>query len=192
MVSELEQFLRRLMDKINGLDDRAKNYILERLDINLVTMAFNVELCESPIEQLFNVVINKELDDFLLRLYLCNKDWAKLANEFMEKEQDPYPIYIKPQEEIVTDNGKYRVDFLISVVIPPYEQKKIKHIVVECDGHEFHEKTKEQAQRDKSRDRDLQSHGYTVLRFTGSEIWRDPNKCVREVFRLIEKMISER
>lgn len=190
-MSELEQFLRKLMNKIHGLDDRAKNYILDRLNIELITMAFNVELCESPIEQLFNVVINKELDYFLLRLYVSNKDWAKLADEFVEDEQHPFPVYIKPQQEIVTDKGKYRVDFLISVAIPPYEQKKIKHIIVECDGHEFHEKTKEQAQRDKSRDRDLQAYGYTVLRFTGSEIWRDPNKCVREVFRLIEKMINE-
>ena len=45
-------------------------------------------------------------------------------------------------------------------------------IAVECDGHEFHEKTKQQAARDKARDRD---------RFTGSEIWKDPGACADEV-----------
>ena len=43
-------------------------------------------------------------------------------------------------------------------------------IVVELDGHDFHEKTKEQAQKDKDRDRSLTRAGYKIMRFTGSEI----------------------
>lgn len=54
-------------------------------------------------------------------------------------------------------------------------------LVVECDGHEFHERTKEQAAKDRSRDRRLQEAGYTVFRFTGSEIWRDPCKCSDQI-----------
>lgn len=56
-----------------------------------------------------------------------------------------------------------------------------KHsIVVEVDGHDFHERTKEQAQRDKTRDRLFQQLGFKVLRYTGSEVWRDPIKCALE------------
>jgi very-short-patch-repair endonuclease len=54
-------------------------------------------------------------------------------------------------------------------------------MIVECDGHDFHEKTKEQARRDKQRDRFLQSRGYKVLRYTGSEIWADPTECSDEI-----------
>ncbi len=50
--------------------------------------------------------------------------------------------------------------------------------VIECDGHDFHERTKEQAQRDKKRDRELQAAGYKVFRFTGSEIWRSRGECI--------------
>jgi very-short-patch-repair endonuclease len=71
----------------------------------------------------------------------------------------------------------YRVDFLIS-----YSDK---NIVIECDGHEFHEKTKQQASRDKKRDRELQKLGYYVLRYSGSDIVNDPEKIcfdVQEIF----------
>lgn len=54
-------------------------------------------------------------------------------------------------------------------------------VAVECDGHDFHEKTKEQAIRDKKRDRDFIAAGVPVLHFTGREIWRDPSRCVGEI-----------
>lgn len=53
-------------------------------------------------------------------------------------------------------------------------------VAIECDGHDFHEKTKKQASRDKARDRAITAAGYSVMRFTGSEIWRDPFACAGE------------
>lgn len=70
---------------------------------------------------------------------------------------------------------EYRVDFLLICTVWNVS------VVIECDGHEFHERTKEQAQRDRSRDRTLQAMGYLVLRFTGSEIWRDPWGCAEQI-----------
>lgn len=74
---------------------------------------------------------------------------------------------------------KYRVDFLIE------DSEEGIRLVVECDGHDFHERTKDQARRDRSRDREIQALGYFVLRFTGSEIWADPWKCVEEIQNMI-------
>lgn len=87
--------------------------------------------------------------------------------------------------------GTYRVDFLIE------RQREITYdilgsseigktivkagIVVECDGHDFHEKTKAQASHDKKRDRTLQSLGFKVFRFSGSDIYRNPVQCFSEV-----------
>ena len=76
---------------------------------------------------------------------------------------------IFPQVEI----GEHRVDFLVV--------HNGGGLVVECDGHDFHEKTKEQAAKDKARDRALQEYDLKVFHYTGSEIWRDPVKCAREV-----------
>ena len=69
--------------------------------------------------------------------------------------------------------GDYRADFLIE-----FSGRKI---VVECDGHDFHEKTKAQAAHDRARDRYMQGLGYRVYRYTGSEIWKDVQKCVQEI-----------
>jgi very-short-patch-repair endonuclease len=56
-----------------------------------------------------------------------------------------------------------------------------------CDGHAFHERTKEQAKRDRSRDRGAQLHGLPIFRFTGSEIWNDPMGCADEVLEFMER-----
>lgn len=74
---------------------------------------------------------------------------------------------------------KFRVDFMVTVLAG----KEYKRLVVECDGHDFHERTKKQAKADRSRDRRLQELGYTVYRFTGSEIYTDPVKCAQDVVR---------
>ncbi len=54
-------------------------------------------------------------------------------------------------------------------------------IAIYCDGHDFHEKTPEQAFRDRNIDRELQSMGFRVLRFTGSEIKNNVTRCIEEV-----------
>ncbi len=89
---------------------------------------------------------------------------------------------IIPQFEI----GPYRVDFAIF-----YSDERSVKVVVECDGHDFHERTKEQAQRDKARDRYLQDQGYKVLRYTGSEIYRQPLKSARQVIDVVYGAIEE-
>ena len=58
---------------------------------------------------------------------------------------------------------------------------RLFRLVIECDGHEWHEKTKEQAAADRKRDRLFVKNGYAVMRFTGSEIWRDPMECVIDI-----------
>lgn len=57
----------------------------------------------------------------------------------------------------------------------------VAKIVIECDGHDFHERTKEQARHDRSRDRAMTEAGWLVMRFTGSEIWSNPFACAEQV-----------
>lgn len=90
-----------------------------------------------------------------------------------------FVIEIQPQRWF----GTYRVDFLIS-----YRYFGMaKQFIVECDGHEFHEKTKAQAQRDKKRDRNLP---HKVYRFTGSEIHASAEVCAREMLDIIVEFQS--
>lgn len=75
--------------------------------------------------------------------------------------------------------GKYRADFLVAY--RPGRSRGLRYAVIECDGHEFHERTKKQAEHDKRRDRELLEMGIPVLRVTGTEIWRSPIKAAMTV-----------
>lgn len=86
--------------------------------------------------------------------------------------------FLEPQFVI----GDYRVDFLYGRTDHP---DLLKCIAIECDGHEFHDRTKEQAARDKARDRYLSARVGRVLRFTGSELYRDPMACGIEATKVL-------
>ena len=59
---------------------------------------------------------------------------------------------------------------------------------VECDGHDYHERTMWQAQCDKKRDRDFLMRGVPVMHFTGSEINTNPDNCAFEVISFVNAM----
>lgn len=54
-------------------------------------------------------------------------------------------------------------------------------IAVELDGHDFHERTREQAKRDKARDRALVTAGWVVLRYTGADVYANPEAVLDEI-----------
>lgn len=78
--------------------------------------------------------------------------------------------------------NQYRADFFVTAPLCS------GGFVLECDGHDFHEKTKEQAARDKQRDRWFLSRGYPTMRFTGSEIFNEVERCADEVIEQIERL----
>lgn len=87
---------------------------------------------------------------------------------------------------LVLTCGPHRVDFLFGAYC--FEEGGPCLVAVECDGHEFHERDKTQAARDKSRDRDpAPLQGIQVLRFTGFEIHRDAAACAMQVVALLAK-----
>lgn len=163
-------------------------FISDRLKMAFLT-------CQSPIEARFLAgflcLVSSNQVPFILTNNL-HDDFLTINSNYN------YPQFIiSPQNNI----GEYKVDFLISCIdiIPDHDNpvksksgmiipgsKEIKNeIIVECDGHDFHEKTKKQAAKDKKRDRELQSLGFHIFRFTGSEIWKDPIKCAIDVYDFI-------
>lgn len=128
-------------------------------------------LCESPIEELF-----------LSAVFASAIDSSFGANIYGSAYHDDFEFFegthVWPQAKV----GNYRLDFLIIRVSAKGDKT---FVAVECDGHDFHEKTKEQAAHDKMRDRYLTGLGIKVLRFTGSEIFRDPMICWTETFNVL-------
>lgn len=120
--------------------------------------------CESPIE-------------ILLGAALIFYDKMEVASA--------WPLVLAGQEEISDWPAEARL------LIPQYrfEEYRIDWVYrdgdnltfIECDGHDFHERTKVQAARDKQRDRNIQSAGHPILRFTGSEIHKDALGCAAQI-----------
>lgn len=106
-------------------------------------------------------------------------------------------IEIYPQAQIrAPSEDTLRADFVVGAFRASLRRQKASlqsmHLVVECDGHEFHEKTKEQAAKDKWRDRQFAELGYRVLRFSGSEIYKDPKGAAESVARIISRFYGGR
>jgi len=90
--------------------------------------------------------------------------------------------HIWPQTQV----GIYRADFFIAWEVETHRGPvKRGNFVIECDGHDHHERTKEQAAHDRRRDRWMTEQGITVIRFTGSEIWANPSSCAQSVMDIM-------
>lgn len=68
--------------------------------------------------------------------------------------------------------GKYRIDMAI------YIGKK--KVAIEADGKSFHSSVK-QVKHDKEKDWYLRKNRWEVIRFSGSDIYRNSYKCVEEI-----------
>jgi very-short-patch-repair endonuclease len=54
-------------------------------------------------------------------------------------------------------------------------------VVAEIDGHQFHERTVEQASNDRRRDRRLRRHRVPLMRSTGTDVVRGSEEFAQEV-----------
>jgi hypothetical protein len=101
-------------------------------------------------------------------------------------------LELDPQHPVTCGDETYRLDFRIvpdkndphvGLLAQGRLDVPLPRIGVELDGHEFHEKTKEQVTYRNQRDRALQQAGWTILHFSGSEFVRRPLRCVEEAAR---------
>ena len=127
--------------------------------------------CDSPIEKLFLAGMIR--DGFTRQV---EGDAPGLGFKSCRAIYRHQGLMAATQAEL--SGAPYRLDFAFWGVGRP-------GFAVELDGHDFHERTKEQARRDKRRDRDLVVLGWRVLRFTGSEVYKDPRRCLIDVLQAI-------
>lgn len=126
--------------------------------------------CESPIEAV---------------MFLALKDKFKHFNSFFNE----FEVSINPQVQLISGNTTFRGDF--EILVTDYERQENHFFLLECDGHDFHEKTKEQVANDRNRERLFMKKGYTVIRFAGSEIFESPTYCADEVVKIIKVKVKE-
>jgi len=150
--------------------------VFEEMHSQKVTdLLYSLQDCESPIEQIM-----------ALRLYEFRNSRQAYKMEFVDGLDI---IDVVNQNNMVVGEKNYRVDFMLPVYDTVIQEGMT--FIVECDGHDFHEKTKEQAKHDKQRDRDFITAGYIVMRFTGSEVFNDYNIAC-EIYRRIRTIMLNR
>jgi len=155
-----------------------------------------IDATESPIEKAILFALSVAAHDAA-----SNVRYKKGRHVFGDLEDMPDVLIIEPQAQL----GEYRVDFLLTYQegIPDFDHKEklkdgteipgvkdvIAHLIIECDGHDFHDRSKEQASRDRERDRELKKLGYEVFRYTGSDIWKNPLACATEAVEVLTKSV---
>lgn len=132
-----------------------------------------IEKCESPIERLMFCSLYQAAAIHTSHLAMIHFGW-KSSIQIGEWAIIPqYKIAGCRADFVVRWGGIHRA------------------VVIECDGHDFHERTKQQVIADNQRNRILRNHHFEVIRFSGSEIHNDPMQCAFDVHGLFCTIYDE-
>jgi hypothetical protein len=124
-------------------------------------------ITQSPLERMLFVELSKAKIKFQQQ-YGLNRDGEYILTEGREYDNPDYNF---------TD---------VLTILDFYIEKGDKKLCVYTDGHIYHERTEEQATRDREIDRQLQVLGYTVLRYTGKEVREEIGKIIEEINNLLK------
>jgi very-short-patch-repair endonuclease len=154
-------------------------------------------LCESPVEQIllatlynyWHADVHSELNRLQFLFPGNYPAWSGL-----------FTVCVEPQRTIRTQlgEGRYRVDFYFYLTrfrhhsaSPGNSWPEMARLVVEVDGHDFHDRSKAQASYERKRQRDLTLEGYRVVRFTGSDVFNAPDACAEDIDFHLDDLASE-
>ncbi len=176
------------------IDEYVKDYFDERVGLlrkEADRLRGILTSCESPLEQQFLIWLSKW---FNAKPNLWSKE-LYLQGSVVDLFPQSFPVAIRQQRTISLSERRYRADFMITGYKenyddPSWQIQPLVKCIAEVDGHDFHERTKEQAQRDKRRDRHFQANGFQVFRFTGSEIFRAAEEATREIHEFFINQLS--
>lgn len=168
------------VENFNKLCDRSKKLVLDLLSSGetryieclskSANCGFDYTKCKSPMEELYWLAFN------IVRF-----------DPSIYEDENGDLFYLKPQHKIEINRNVYYADFLVCELAD--EKMTETNLIIEIDGHDFHEKTKEQVKRDKERELELKMAGYDILRFSGSQVYQQPCNCA---FKTINYYIGTR
>ncbi len=141
-------------------------------------------LVGSPIEQVMGLALFEKFAGFY-EYWWCRvwsySEFQKLAGT--NHGNGGSIIGIVPQFDLA-DVG--RVDF--ALLLPAISSAPL--VVVECDGHDYHDRTPEQASADRRRDRATLALGIPTLRYTGTDILRGAAAASAEIAEMFDREAS--
>lgn len=120
---------------------------------------------------------------------------ARVLNDVPD-EQWPHGWTVKPQAKSAVFNETrdarwifydLHIDFLFTCW--PSEDDPLRpmtQVAVECDSLAYHDLKPEQIEKDRWRDRKLASQGIFVLRYSGTQIMKNPKGVAEEILTTLE------
>jgi hypothetical protein len=128
---------------------------------------------------------------YILLGSIGDKDtWISRFNQDFDEK-----IVIEPQHMVTIDNSEtFFIDIAVYTKIFLRKDKKTvfeNKIAIECDGHDYHS-TKPQITRDNKRTRKLIKEGWSVLRYSGSEIYKESKTELIEVTNEVLKIFNQK
>lgn len=151
-----------------GAEALGRDAIDVNLRFHIDTWIDSPGMCESPLEAAFSI-------------------WWRVYDQYLGLSA----LMLVPQHEVdlwVSGQKKrYRLDFMLKPMEMLFETVgeplgAVLKFAIELDGHEFHERTKEQVTLRNQRDRDLQASGWTVYHVSGSEFVNQPEKTLASIY----------
>ena len=132
-----------------------------------------------------------------------SKRWRRIIfipttlNKLMEAKEINDLYHTSPIEEKLYKALKRRKipaerQFLVCETKEPYCLDfavfcKSGKLDIECDGDKYHS-SKKARERDRKRNNELTAAGWSILRFSGSEIHKNPKACIRQIKKAIKSL----
>lgn len=159
-------------------------------DVFPTNYAANVVACKlwgltgSPTESILTLALYHRLAHFY-------EGWICRVNSEHEYRQELAATKINGGSFVLVPQWSVKqvglVDF--AVFIPGLDYRR-PIVVVECDGHQFHERSPEQASKDRKRMRILQRFGIPVLPFTGTDVVRGSEDLAQEIVEFVDARLN--
>lgn len=164
----ISEFLTRASKDVGRIE---QDYFSQEMYVQIIELGGRG--ISSPIEQAF----------FIAMHVMCRAHYLPINQdpELIDgKPSFPSGVYMSNQFQL----DLYKIDFHVSHcrAIGP----KTSTVLVELDGHDFHDRDKHQRSYEKARERYIARAGRVLLRYTGSDVMKDPYRVAHEVMDTIE------
>lgn len=210
-VTKITRFMITLNDKN---DIWTKHIYTDRKELERLRDEINEALESETTAEKMNISIEKaaKIDDHYKNDSLClncSYQYSTSCNTCLFVLQSPLErkLFLELKKTFIkfqTQQGINHFGEFISVEGKSYDDEKnnFKNVLtivdffiynrdiklcVYTDGHTYHERTEEQAQRDRNIDRKLQELGFKVLRYTGKDVNENIERIISDIKRWINK-----
>lgn len=170
-----------------------------------------MDFCHSGLAHLFTFAVAQHASQSLRRSLILDGKFTRFGNlmdrahaSFIERrfivvllmsEQSSFEPMAQPPHAVARD--AFRIVLGYQVPVGPYlvdftlvHPRVATRVAIELDGHEWHRRTAKEAEYEARRDRVVAAAGWTLVRFMGAEVMREPGRVAREAYERVRRALG--